>query len=210
MHIFQDLNGGVLHSAREYPIAKETKISVGQVVKLAAGVVVPAAVGETGEILGYAAENHVGAEDALNERANGTVILVEDAPNAMAESAAPTITATGGTETTVTAAGVAAFAANVFKGGVIKGSDGAVRQITGSAVDGGTLTLTVEKGEVPTAGDVFKMFPPVGFSGGNLSADGTKLVLSATANLSIMVVGKDVDRGTVHTMATKHFLANSR
>lgn len=210
MRQIMDVSGAVLHSEREYDIAADTVVTVGQVVKLVNGLVAPAAVGETGAILGYAAESHMGADDALNLRATGTRITVQDGPGAVAESPAPVLTATGGTATTVTAGGVAAFAADAFKGGYVKGPEGHVRRVTASAVTGGVLTLTVDKGSVPAAGEGFVLFPPVGFSGGNLSAEGTKLVLTATAALPIQVTGRDEDRTMIRTMAVKHLLAAGR
>lgn len=210
MRQIMDVSGAVLHSEREYDIAPNTAVAVGQVVKLDGGLVVPAGANESGAILGYAAENHSGVEDALDMRANGKKIIVQDAPGAVAESPAPVVTASGGTETTITVADAPAFGANAFKGGYVKGPDGRVRAITASAVASGTLTLTVEAGEVPVAGEVFRVFPPVGFVGGNLSAQRDKLVLTATAALPLMVMGRDEGRNTIWTVATKHVLGVGR
>lgn len=210
MRQIMDVNGGVLHSEREYDIAPETVVTVGQVVKLADGLVVPAEAGETGAILGYAAEAHTARNDALNPRADGKRIVVQDAPAAVAESPAPVLEATGGTETTITASGVAAFGADALKGGYVKGPNGHVRRVTASAVADSVLTLTAEAGAAPTAGDKYVLFPPLGFSGGNLSADGRKIVLSATAALPLMVMGRDEVNDTIWTVATKHLLAAGR
>lgn len=210
MRQIMDVCGEMIHSEREYDIAPETKVLAGQVVKLAEGLVVPAGAGETGAILGYAAENHTGADDVLNPRAKGGRIVVQDAPGAVAESPAPVLTATGGTETTITVGGMAAFAANAFKGGYVKGADGYVRRITASAVANNVLTLTVESGTAPAEGDRFVLFPPVGFTGGNLDPEGRKLVLSATAALPLMVMGRDETGNMIWTVATKHMLAAAR
>lgn len=211
MRQIMDVSGAVLHSEREYDIAGSTAVTVGQVVKLADGLVVPAAAGETKAILGYAAEHHPGTSDALNRRANGTRIIVQDAPGAIAESPAPVITATGGTATTITTADATTIATEgAFKGGYVKDSGGRMRRITNSAVSGSVLTLTVESGEVPVDGEAFVLFPPIGFSGGNLSADGRKLVLSATAALPLMVMGRDEVQNMIWTVATKHLLAAAR
>lgn len=210
MRQIMNVNGGVLHSEREYDIAPETAVVPGQVVKLSAGRVVAADVAETGAILGYAAESHTGREDALNPRAAGRKIVVQDGPAAVAESRAPVLTATGGTTTTLTAEGVAAFEADVFQGGYLKGPDGCVRQVTGSAVADGVLTLTVEEGPAPVVGEGYALFPPLGFSGGNLSEDGRRIVLSGTAVLPVMVMGRDEGHGTIWTVATKHILAAGR
>lgn len=210
MRQIMDVSGAVLHSEREYDIAAETKVTIGQVVKLAAGLVVPALAAETGAILGYAAENHPGTEDALNPRANGRRIIVQDAPGAVAESPAPVVAASGGTATTITVANAPAFAADAFAGGYVMDAAGKVRRITNSAVASGTLTLTVEKGDAPAAGDTFVLFPPAGFAGGNLDAQGRKLVLTATAALPIQVIGRNEGAGTIWTVATKHLLAAGR
>lgn len=210
MRQFQDVNGGVLSSAREYDIAANTDVTAGMVVKIVDGLVVAVSVAETGAILGYAAENHGGADDALNQRANGTRILVQDSPAAVAESHAPTLTASGGTTTTVTVDAMAAFAANAFKGGYLKGPDGGVRLISASAVASGVLTLTVAAGAAPVSGDKHVLFPPFGFNGGNLDAGKTKLVLTATAALPVQVIGRDEGRNMIWTAATKHQLAAVR
>lgn len=210
MRPIMDVNGGVIHSAREYDIAPATAVSIGQVVKLSAGLITPADAAETGAILGYAAENHTGEGDALNFRADGKKIIVWDAPAAVAESPAPVLTATGGTATTITVGGMAAFAADAFKGGCVKGPNGNVRRVTASAVASGVLTLTVEAGEVPAENDRYMLFPPVGFTGGNLDAGKKKLILTATAALPLMVMGRDEINNMIWTVATKHLLAAGR
>jgi len=203
-----NVNGAVLHSEREYDIAKSTAVTIGQVVKLEEGLVVPAAAGETGAILGYAAESHTGTADALNGRNDGVKILVQDAPDAIAVSPAPRVTASGGSATTVKVDSMPSFAAAVFNGGYLKAAaTGKVRRITDSAVASGVLTLTVEAGDAAAEGDEFILFPPVGFSAGNLDTAGCKLVLTATAALPLRVVGRDEKGNNIYTMAAKHQLA---
>lgn len=210
MRQIMDVSGAVLHSEREYDIAANTAIVPGQVVKLSDGLVVAAVAAETGAILGYALEHHPGTADALNPRANGRRILVQDSPGAIAESPAPVITATGGTSTTITAACTVNFAADVFNGGYVKDRNGKVRRITDSAASGSVLTLTVESGDTPSSGDPFIVFLPLGFSAGNLSSDGRKIVLTGTASLPLTVVGRDEARNMIWTVATKHALAAGR
>lgn len=210
MRQIMDVSGAVLHSEREYDIAANTAIVPGQVVKLSEGLVVAAVAAETGAILGYALEPHPGTADALNPRANGKRILVQDAPGAIAESPAPVLTATGGTATTITAACTVNFAADVFNGGYVKDKNGKVRRITDSAVGSSVLTLTVESGDAPASGDEFIVFLPLGFSAGNLSSDGRKIVLTGTASLPLTVVGRDEARNMIWTVATKHALAAGR
>lgn len=209
MYQVSDVTGAVLHSSREYDIAPETAVTVGQLVKLSAGKVAAADKAETGAVLGVALENHSGTEDALNPRGAGKSILVADSPTAVLACTAPVLKATGGTSTTVTAS-AAAFAANAFKGGFIKGPDGVVREVTASSVASGVLTLTVEEGAVPAEGDEITVFPPRGFSGGNLTEDGRKLVLSATAALPLVVMGRDEDKDEIRLVYTKHVLAAGR
>lgn len=209
MYQVSDVTGAVLHSSREYDIAPETVVTPGQLVKLSGGKVVPADKGETGAVLGVALEAHSGQEDALDPRGKGRFILVADSPTAVLACPAPVLKATGGTATTVTAS-AAAFTANVFKGGFIKGPDGHLREITASSVASGVLTLTVEEGAVSKEGDEITVFPPRGFSAGNLTEDGRKLALSATAALPLMVMGRDEGKNEIWLVCTKHCLAAAR
>ena len=218
MKIHQLTDGGVLKSAREYDIAANTAVHAGQVVALSGGLVIPAVAAQTGAILGIAAETHTGVTDAINPRANGTKIMVWDAPNLIMKCAAPRITAASGSTTTLVAATLATFAANDFTGGYVRlvekaeGSTnadaiGQVRRITASAAD--TKTFTLESGGTPVAGDVYEVFPPLGFAKGNLDAELSGLSLAATAALALKVVGHDRDLGYINMMAGKHFLADA-
>lgn len=215
MKLYQMADGGVLASAREYDIAAGTAIKEGQVVKMS-GVVISATVGETGAILGVAAESHSGQADALSPRENGTGIMVYDAPGAIFQCAAPEVTVTSGTATTLVATGIAAFANDDFNGGFVKlmrkaanstNADliGQVRRITDFVAD--SKTFTIESGGVPYAGDVYAVFPPIGFAKGNLNADRTGLVLTATASLALKVVGRDLTLDKINVKARKHTLA---
>lgn len=207
MYQVMDLSGAVLHSEREYDIAVDTVINPGQLVKLTDGLVVAAAAGETGAVLGVAGENHHGAEDPLNPRANGKRIIVQDAPSAVFASPAPVLTAlSGGNATTVKFTGADGVGADAFKGGYIKDKTGHVRRITGSTDSSGSIDLTVESGETVAEGDTFVLFPPVGFRKANLSSDGTKLIVTATAELPIQVVGRDEQKNEIWTAAVLHQL----
>ena len=111
------------------------------------------------------------------------------------------------------------FAADDFNGGYVKliskaadstNTDlvGTVRRITDYAVTASTSgTFTLENGGTPNAGDVYAVFPPVGFAKGNLNAAKDGLVLSASASLPLRVVGADVGAGKVHLMIKKHAFA---
>ncbi len=221
MKFYQKLDGAAHVSAREYDIATSTAIGEGQVVKLSEGLVAAAAAGETGAILGVAAENHSGAADAIDPRANGTKLLVIDDPDVVYQCAAPEVTAAGGSSTTLEVTALKIYAADDFNGGYVKlvskaeGSTntdpiGMVRRVTDFALDDATPTkgiLTIASGGTPYAGDVYALFPPVGFAKGNLNASGTGLVLSATANLPLRIVGRDIGFGKINLAAKKHVFA---
>lgn len=223
MNARNNAGGGAILSVRAYPIDPTTKITVGQVVKLSGGKVVAAAAAETGAILGVAAETHEGTADALNLRANGKEVLVADGPDTIFACAAPEIKASAGTATTVVsngANGMAAFAADDFNGGRLQlvklaaGSTnadpvGAVREITDFADASGTETFTVPAGGTANAGDVYRVYPPIGFAKGNLDANRAGLTLSATASISLKVVGHDLERGKILLMAKKHALGGA-
>lgn len=217
---FQKTDGQVLKSAREYDIAYNTAIKIGQVVALSEGLVVAAAANITTQILGIAAENHSGAADALDPRANGTKIMVYDDPMLIFQSPVPVVAATGGSATTMTANTLGAFSNDDFNGGYIvllakaEGSTntdviGKVDRITDYAYNstGTVSTFTKASGGTPYAGDKYAIFPPIGFRKGNLdSTTRDKLVLTATASLPIKVVGMDIERGKVNMMALLHTL----
>ena len=217
MKFYQKLDGGAHISAREYDIAADTAIVEGQIVKLADGLVVAAAAGETGAVLGIAAESHSGKNDALDPRADGTQIVVVDDPETVMQCAAPEITAAaGGSATTLIAAELATFANDDFKGGYVKliskaeGSTntdeiGEVRRIEGSTASSKAFTL--EEGGTPAEGDVYALFPPIGFAKGNLNATGTAIVLTATANLPLKLIGHDRKLNKINLIAGKHLFA---
>ena len=221
MKFYQKTDGGVHVSAREYDIAPSTAIVEGQLVKLSAGLVVSATAGETNTLLGIAAENHSGMADALDPRADGGKILVIDDPGVVMQCDVPQVTALAGSSTTLEVTALKVFAADDFNGGYVKliskaeGSTntdeiGAVRRISDFALDNATATkgiLTIEAGGAPCAGDVYALFPPLGFAKGNLSSDKTGLVLTATNNLPIKVVGHDRDLDKLNFIVKKHFFA---
>lgn len=216
-----DITGSQVMGAREYDIAAATAVLEGQFVKLSAGKVVLAAVGETGAILGIAAENHGGSADAFNVRANGTRIKVYDSPMAAYETAAPRCTATSGSTTTMAATGLATFTDSDFVGGYFKlvskvassaNTDpiGTVYPITGSTASTKLFTTTKAAGGAHTAGDVFEIYPPVGFAKGNLDSGISKYDLAATAALAVKTAAFDTARGTVTLEATLHALGNKQ
>lgn len=221
MKFYQKLDGAVHISAREYDIAADTAICEGQLVKLADGLVVAAAVNETGALLGVAAETHSGSADALDPRANGKKIAVIDDPGTVFQCAAPQVTALESSTTTLEVTDLKVFAADDFNGGYVKlvskasGSTntdeiGTVRRITDFAPDDATPTkgiLTIESGGAAYAGDVYALFPPAGFAKGNLNTARDGIVLSATANLPLRVIGADAAFGKINVMIAKHLFA---
>lgn len=218
MKFYQKLDGAVHISAREYDIAADTAITEGQVVKLTEGLVVAAAQDETGSVLGIAAETHSGTADALDPRADGTKIMVIDDPDVILQCAAPQVTAAGGSTTTLEVGALKAFDADDFNGGYVKlvskaeGSTnadavGAVRRITDFAADSEAGILTIEEGGAPYAGDVYAVFPPIGFAKGNLSADGCVFTLDGSAALPLKVAGHDRAFGKINLIVCKHVFA---
>ena len=222
MNIVYDVNGSQVTSVKEYDIDAATAVSIGQVVKLTSGKVVLAVAGETSPILGVAYESHPGTADTLNPRGNGTRIKVLDGPASVYECPAPQITATGGSTTTFVASTVAGFADSDFVGGkmklITKGANsaltapiGTVYPITGSTAASGTFTTTTAIAGGVTAGDIFAIFPPIGFQKGNLDSGISKLVLTASAALPFMVSScSETDRNMVQFDAALHQLANKR
>lgn len=221
MTVSYDKSGAQVMSLTEYDIASSTEIKAGQPVKISAGKIVLVDAAETGAIIGIAAENHSGAADALDSRANGARIFVYDSPTAICESAAPEITATGGSATTIVSSGglssslsndalIGGYAVLTEKGisSTITDAEGTVYAISGSVGSTSTLTVATVAGGV-TAGDKFAILPPVLFSGGNFDTNRLKLVLSSTAALPIRVVGVDTVRCKIFTEARLHSLANS-
>lgn len=219
MDLYQKLDGGVHVSAREYSVAGDADIKEGQLVKLSGGKAVSAAAAETGALLGVAAENHSGVADAIDPRANGTKLRVIDDPAAVYQCAAPQVTAASGSATTLVFTAGQYFANDDFNGGFVKlvskasGSTntdtiGTVREISDFAVTASTSgTFTIASGGAPYAGDVYAVFPPAGFAKGNLNAARNGIVLTASASLSVRVIGADIGRDRINVMIGKHAFA---
>ena len=219
MRPIQNVGGQVGLTAREYPIAAATAVQRGQVVCLSGGLVTPAAPAQTGAILGIAAEDHPGTADVLQPRADGTVLLVYDNPGLIVECPAPEVTAVSGSATTVVASGAClsgALADGAFSGGLLKlkskaaaGANtdpaGALKRVADYAK--ATYTFTVPAAGTADAGDVYQVFPPVGFSALALDADLLRGIVTSTGATAIRVVGADTERGMIRCMAALHTLA---
>jgi hypothetical protein len=212
-----DLTGVLQPVRRRFPIAANTAIEMGEVVKLSAGKVV--AVGDTDQddpYLGVAAEAHDGA----SEGETGTTIMVYCSPTAVFKCK-PGILSTadsGNTTTWVDAelatAANAGFADDCWNGGYLKlkstialtvGIDKPI-EITDFAVATGTFTGTFTGGV--TAGDTALLLPPVGSKGWDLNADGTNLNTKANGGESIMIVDVDTDQEWVYFILRLHQFGN--
>lgn len=213
-----DKSGSQVTAIGEYDIATSTNLPLGTAVQLSGGKVIAATASIATAVLGATAEAHTGATDTFNVRNNGTKIKVYDSPTQVFETTAPQITATSGTTTTIVATGIASYADDDFNGGYAKliskatgstntDSVGTVYEITDFTASSKTFTIPTAGGAV-TAGDVFAIFPPVGFAKGNLDSTFTKYDLSATATLAFKTVGRDIDKNKVNIEATLHSNSN--
>ena len=222
MRPIQNAGGHVGLTARKYPIAYNTAITAGEVVKLANGLVVASAAAAAAAILGIAAENHPGTADALNARANGTDILVYDNPELIFECPVPVIAAASGSATTIVpkSGDVAAAAANdAFNDSIMvlieKAADSTNTDPVGKHIPitdytaSGTV-ITKASGGTPSAGDKYEVYPKIGAAVGGIPAlDSTtlsKLVLTAAGATKIKCVGHDFDRHMIRLMAVEHSL----
>ena len=221
MKPIQNAGGHVGLTVRNYPIAAATAVSAGSVVKMSGGLVVPAAANETGPILGIAAENHPGAADALNIRADGTEILVYDNPELIFECPVSEIAAASGSATTIVPAGgdvASAVADDGYNGAVLvlvskaaasANTDEIGIRITVTDYTKSGTVITKASGGTPSAGDTYEMYPAVGSAICGLDADRERLTVSATGAASLRVIGHDYDRHMIRCMATKHALAQT-
>ena len=208
-------------TARNYPIAYNTAVSKGQVVKLSGALVVTAGASETGAVLGVAAENHPGTADVLNPRSNGTEILVYDNPELISECPVSVIAAASGSATTIVPASgdVSASVANDgYNGAVLvligKASGSANTDPVGKHIDVADYTasgtvITKASGGAPSAGDKYEMYPAIGSTICGLDSDRQRLVVSATGATALRVIGHDYGRHMIRCMAVKHALGGT-
>lgn len=68
----------------------------------------------------------------------------------------------------------------------------------------------METGAVVAQDEIFVLYPPVGFNKANLNSDATGIVLTATADMSIKVIGPRRGHGEIWLMASKHALGNGQ
>ena len=139
-----------------------------------------------------------------------------DDPAAVYQCKAPEVTASGGSATTLVFVAGQYFSADDFNGGYVKcvskvadstntDAIGKVRAISDYAVTSATSgTFTITSGGTPNAGDVYEVFPPVGFAKGNLDTNRTSIVLSASASLPLRVIGHDIEMDKINVQVKKH------
>jgi hypothetical protein len=221
MRPIQNAGGHVGLTARSYPIAHDTAIAKGQVVKLSGALVVTAAANETGAILGVAAENHPGAADVLDPRANGTEILVWDNPELISECPVSVIAAASGSATTVVPASgdvASAVADDGYNGGVLvlvakaansANTDPVGKRITITDYTKSGTVISKASGGTPSAGDKYELYPAVGSTICGLDSGRQSLVVSATGASALRVIGHDYDRHMIRCMAVKHALGGT-
>lgn len=199
-----DLTGSQVRQAREYPIATNTSIQNGQAVTLTNALVTSASVSSSGPILGVAAETHLGMNDSMNLRSNGRVIKIYDSPTQVYTCRVPEYTATAGTANTITCGA----ASDSLRNGFVKLVDkengstnedvlGTVYTITGSTTAG---VITIDRPSLsPTninAGDVFEIYPPVGYNKSRLRSGGAHINLdSMVTDSPITIAGSVISMG---------------
>ena len=221
MNCMQNMDGHFGASAHDFPIATNTAIERGAVVKLSGGKVVLAGESESGAILGIAAEGHSGTADVFNTRSNGQSIMVYDNPGVIFECAVPTLTAASGSATTLVPASGDIYANasdDTYNGATLvlvkkaAGSTNTDPLFTASAVTdyakSGTV-LTKESGGTPYAGDVYEFYPAIGSNVCALSTKRKNANVTAAGASALRVVGHDRARHCIRLMAAKHHNANT-
>lgn len=221
MNCIHNLDGHNGVSSHDYPIATNTAIERGAVVKMSGGEVALAGASESGAILGIAAEAHSGAADVFNARSNGGYIMVYDNPDVIFECSVPTLTAASGSATTlVPKSGDICATANddTYNGATLvlikKGTNSTntdalftAAAVTDYAKSGTVLTKT--SGGTPSAGDVYEFYPAIGSTVCSLSTKRKKAEITAAGASALRVIGHDRARHCIRLMAAKHHNANS-
>lgn len=203
----------------EFDIAAATAIKRGQVVKLTAGLVVLAVIADTAAILGVAVEDHTGAADTLNPRANGLKIKVYASPGAVFSSKALSeLTGTSGSGTTFAATGLAAYADNDFVNGYLiltaKAAASTLTDAIGTIykVTGSTAATKLFTGVFPgnaSAGDKMLLIPPIMFNKGNLDSTIQSIdYITAATGTVCRVVDVDLKTREIYWSPALHLLGN--
>jgi len=197
-----DLTGSQVRQAREYPINESTVILSGQAVVLTEGKVMPATSAST-VVLGVAAENHLGVPDAFNPRSNGKFIKVFDSPTQVYVCKTPEYPALTGDTDFFTCTAKTTGLKNGYAKLVDKEADSTNSDPLGSTYDivssdtNGKITINRSTGNGKiAAGDVFELYPPVGYAAGRLNARLSGISLDGDlANSAVAVAGHVTELG---------------
>ena len=157
----------------------------------------------------------------LNQRADGTEILVYDNPELISECPVSIITAASGSATTIVPVSgdvASAVADDGYNGGVLvliaRAADSANTDPVGKRIPitdytkSGTVIVKASGG-TPSAGDKYELYPAVGSTVCGLDSGRQNLVVSAAGATALRVIGHDYDRHMIRCMAVKHALASS-
>lgn len=214
MKFLYSLGGGNIPVIREYDIEANEKFKKGQAVKISTDGKI--SVNAAGGCIGFAAEDHTGEKDILNERNNGTKLRVDITRDAVYEVDAPKLVATGGSNTTLVCSSTG-ITTNLGKSRLVlvhKGdnsentdSAGTVRKVSAVAVSGTSATFTVSDGGVISEGDVYALIPEYGFNGNVNGNDGTFSCASTGEAVSAYVINCNTDTLTLEVMPKKDFIA---
>lgn len=212
------ITGDTQPKTAAYPIEANTTVLQGQVVALDIsdheGYVSPVAADRTAAVLGVAAQTHTGSYTVYPADTSDE-ILVWDNPAQVYATAAPVITATGGTATTIIDTAVDAFADDDFIGGWVKliskaanstitDPVGTVKKITDYTANTNTFETGSWGGNV-TAGDKFLLFPPIGLAKGGLGSGVDSYSVADDDTTIAKIYGHDIKSGTVYlTLKTVH------
>lgn len=216
MKYIRDLSGNQVPQITEVPIATGTNIAQGAYCSLSAGLTIAAVNNLSTKVAGVTEQTHTGTNGTLTSWNAATTVRMYTSPTAVFAYTAPTITATANTASNlVEASGLADFAAaNAMQGGYLElktinsttsDSVGTRKLVTASV--NATKQFTVAFTNVGV-GDTFYCYPPMGFYKGEFNSTGTEMVLTATTNGPLAVVGWDFEKKEVHVMARYHQYGN--
>lgn len=170
-------------------------------------------------IAGVTAASHNAVNSTLSPWEVATEIRMYSSPGAVFAAPCPTVTAAAGsTNAVINAAGtLGAFADNAFIGGwaQLKTLDatngtctdpiGTKKFITDSA--NSTTLINAAFTNAAAVGDVFYIYPPVGFLI-EVATGTTPSLAACTSNAPLKVVGWDFDTHEIHLMAAQHPFGN--
>ena len=212
-----DLSGAQTPLILPFPIAYNTNVEYGEIVKLSGGFVTNATASTPDDddpYLGIAAESHDGSSDGQT----GTTIKVYCSPGAVFRCKPNIVsTADSGNGTTWVDAEVGAVADDIYNGGILKLSEkaaastltdpiGKLFAITDFATSTGTFT-GVFAGNV-VAGDKAVILPPVGSHGWDMNKDGTNLDFKTHGGETFIIVKVDPDTEEVYFKFRLHQLGD--